>query len=94
MVGFLLRRLRADQTSPLSLPTVGQVGTSRLNTVGKVANGVKVIDTDGQDDPERPDEGEIVVTGPNVMMGFGTTKRPPRKSSLNPAPSEPATWAS
>ncbi len=46
-------------------------GLSRLNTVGKVANGVRVeIDTDAWDDPERPDEGEIIVYGPNVMKGY------------------------
>ena len=46
-------------------------GESRLNSVGKVLNGVKVtIDTSAWDDPDRPDEGEIVVTGPNVMQGY------------------------
>ena len=46
-------------------------GKSRLRTVGLVANGVKVtIDTDAWDDPDRADEGEIIVHGPNVMKGY------------------------
>ena len=46
-------------------------GKSRLNTVGMPANGVRVeIDKSAWDDPERPDEGEIVVYGPNVMQGY------------------------
>ncbi|MDP6870053.1 MAG: AMP-binding protein [Candidatus Poseidoniaceae archaeon] len=46
-------------------------GLSRLNTVGMPANGVRVeIDTSAWDDPDRPDEGEIVVYGPNVMQGY------------------------
>tara|TARA_B100000941_G_scaffold290876_1_gene275503 strand:- start:3246 stop:5162 length:1917 start_codon:yes stop_codon:yes gene_type:complete len=47
------------------------LGKSRLRTVGLVANGVKVtIDTDAWDDPDRADEGEIIVHGPNVMKGY------------------------
>ena len=46
-------------------------GKSRLNTVGMAANGVRVeIDKDAWDDPDRPDEGEVVVYGPNVMQGY------------------------
>ena len=46
-------------------------GESRLNTVGKPANGVRVeIDKSAWDDPDRPDEGEIVVYGPNIMQGY------------------------
>lgn len=47
------------------------VGKSKLNTIGPSINGVRVeIDTEAWDDPERPDEGEIIVHGPNVMMGY------------------------
>jgi long-chain acyl-CoA synthetase len=73
MVGFnCYEGYGLTETSPLvSANGWSGPGTSKLNTVGKVANGVKVtIDTDAWDDPERPDEGEIVVTGPNVMMGY------------------------
>ena len=46
-------------------------GMSRLNTVGMPANGVRVeIDKDAWDDPDRPDEGEVVVYGPNIMQGY------------------------
>lgn len=46
-------------------------GKSRLNTVGMPANGVTVtIDHSAWDDPDRPDEGEIVVSGPNIMQGY------------------------
>ncbi|MGB1588929.1 MAG: AMP-dependent synthetase/ligase [Candidatus Poseidoniaceae archaeon] len=46
-------------------------GKSRLNTVGMPANGVRVeIDKSAWDDPDRPDEGEIIVYGPNVMQGY------------------------
>ena len=60
------------ETSPLVAANgwAGQ-GKSRLNSVGLVANGVEVmIDTDAWDDPDRPDEGEIIVKGPNVMQGY------------------------
>ena len=44
---------------------------SRLNTVGMAANGVRVeIDKNAWDDPDRPDEGEVIVYGPNVMQGY------------------------
>lgn len=46
-------------------------GESKLNTVGRPINGVRiVIDKDAWDDPQRPDEGEIIVYGPNVMGGY------------------------
>lgn len=46
-------------------------GGSRLRTVGKAVNGVTVvIDKSAWDDPDRPDEGEVVVYGPNVMKGY------------------------
>ena len=35
------------------------------------ANGVRVeIDKSAWDDPDRPDEGEVVVYGPNIMQGY------------------------
>jgi long-chain acyl-CoA synthetase len=60
------------ETSPLvSANGWAGPGMSKLNTVGRVANGVNVIiDTDAWDDPARPEEGEIIVQGPNVMMGY------------------------
>jgi len=46
-------------------------GQSRLRTVGKPANGVTVtIDKSAWDDPDRPDEGEVIVHGPNIMQGY------------------------
>lgn len=60
------------ETSPLVSANgwMGE-GGSRLRTVGKPVNGVTVkIDKDAWDDPARPDEGEIVVYGPNVMKGY------------------------
>ena len=46
-------------------------GKSRLNTVGMPANGVRVeIDKDAWDDPDRTDEGEVIVYGPNIMQGY------------------------
>ena len=60
------------ETSPL-VSANGWMGSgqSRLRTVGKPANGVSVkIDKSVWDDPERPDEGEVIVYGPNVMKGY------------------------
>ena len=60
------------ETSPL-VSANGWMGKggSRLNTVGMPANGVRVeIDKSAWDDPDRPDEGEIVVYGPNIMQGY------------------------
>ena len=46
-------------------------GNSRLKTVGKAINGVTVrIDTTVWDDPDNPDDGEIIVYGPNIMQGY------------------------
>ena len=46
-------------------------GKSRLHTVGQPISGVKIkIDTSVWDDPESPDDGEIIVYGPNVMQGY------------------------
>ena len=73
MVGFnCYEGYGLTETSPLvSANGWSGPGMSKLNTVGRVANGVNVIiDTDAWDDPARPDEGEIIVQGPNVMMGY------------------------
>jgi long-chain acyl-CoA synthetase len=46
-------------------------GKSRLHTVGQPISGVKIkIDTSVWDDPDSPDDGEIIVYGPNVMQGY------------------------
>ena len=87
MVGFnCYEGYGLTETSPLvSANGWSGAGTSRLNTVGKVANGVKVtIDTDAWDDPERPDEGEIVVTGPNVMMGYWNNEEATNEVIIEP----------
>ena len=60
------------ETSPLVAANgwMGK-GLSRLNCVGMPANGVRVeIDKSAWDDPDRPDEGEVIVYGPNVMQGY------------------------
>ena len=60
------------ETSPLVAANgwMGK-GMSRLNTVGMPANGIRVeIDKSAWDDPDRPDEGEVIVYGPNVMQGY------------------------
>ena len=87
MVGFnCYEGYGLTETSPLVAANGWSgPGTSRLNTVGKVANGVKVtIDTDAWDDPERPDEGEIVVTGPNVMMGYWNNEEATKEVIIEP----------
>ena len=87
MVGFnCYEGYGLTETSPLvSANGWSGPGTSKLNTVGKVANGVKVtIDTDAWDDPERPDEGEIVVTGPNVMMGYWNNEEATKEVIIEP----------
>jgi len=74
------------ETSPLvSANGWSGPGTSKLNTVGRVANGVTVtIDTDAWDDPDRPDEGEIIVTGPNVMMGYWNNEEATKEVIIEP----------
>ncbi len=73
MVGFsCYEGYGLTETSPL-VSANGWMGPgqSKLNTVGKPVNGVRVvIDTDAWDDPARPDEGEIVIYGPNIMGGY------------------------
>ncbi|MEC7722315.1 MAG: AMP-binding protein [Candidatus Thermoplasmatota archaeon] len=60
-------------------------GESRLNSVGKVLNGIEVtIDTSAWDDPDRPDEGEIIVTGPNVMQGYWNKPEETAKVIMEP----------
>jgi long-chain acyl-CoA synthetase len=60
-------------------------GKSRLRCVGRVANGVKVtIDTDAWDDPDRPDEGEIIVHGPNVMKGYWNNEAATKEVIIEP----------
>lgn len=61
-----------SETSPLvSLNGWGDLRNARLGTVGRPVNGVRVeIDTSVWDDPDSPADGEIVVHGPNVMMGY------------------------
>jgi long-chain acyl-CoA synthetase len=74
------------ETSPLvSANGWSGPGTSRLRTVGRVANGVKVtIDTDAWDDPDRTDEGEIIVHGPNVMMGYWNNEEATKEVIIEP----------
>ena len=87
MVGFsCYEGYGLTETSPLvSANGWSGLGKSKLNTVGLVANGVKVtIDTDAWDDPERPDEGEIVVTGPNVMMGYWNNEEATKEVIIEP----------
>jgi long-chain acyl-CoA synthetase len=74
------------ETSPL-VSANGWMGPggSRLNTVGLVANGVKVtIDTNAWDDPDRPDEGEIIVHGPNVMNGYWNNEEATNEVIIEP----------
>jgi long-chain acyl-CoA synthetase len=73
MVGFsCYEGYGLTETSPL-VSANGWMGPggSKLRTVGKPVNGVTItIDTSAWDDPDRPDEGEVIVHGPNVMHGY------------------------
>jgi len=87
MVGFsCYEGYGLTETSPLvSANGWSGPGTSKLNTVGLVANGVTVtIDTDAWDDPDRPDEGEIIVTGPNVMKGYWNNEAATKEVIVEP----------
>ena len=87
MVGFnCYEGYGLTETSPLvSANGWSGPGTSKLNTVGRVANGVTVtIDTDAWDDPDRADEGEIVVTGPNVMIGYWNNEKATEEVIIEP----------
>ena len=87
MVGFnCYEGYGLTETSPLvSANGWSGPGTSKLNTVGLVANGVTVtIDTDAWDDPDRADEGEIIVTGPNVMMGYWNNEEATKEVIVEP----------
>jgi long-chain acyl-CoA synthetase len=54
------------ETSPIA--TANRPGAHRIGSVGKAIPGVRIaIDRSGTEDP---DQGEIVVHGPNVMQGY------------------------
>jgi long-chain acyl-CoA synthetase len=87
MVGFsCYEGYGLTETSPLVAANGwAGPGTSKLRCVGRVANGVKVtIDTDAWDDPERPEEGEIIVHGPNVMMGYWNNEEATNEVIIEP----------
>tara|TARA_B100001248_G_scaffold131317_1_gene98558 strand:+ start:908 stop:2818 length:1911 start_codon:yes stop_codon:yes gene_type:complete len=87
MVGFsCYEGYGLTETSPLVAANGWSgPGTSKLYCVGRVANGVKVtIDTDAWDDPDRPDEGEIIVTGPNVMLGYWNNEEATKEVIIEP----------
>ena len=87
MVGFsCYEGYGLTETSPLvSANGWSGPGTSKLRCVGRVANGVKVtIDTDAWDDPDRPDEGEIIVHGPNVMKGYWNNEKATKEVIVEP----------
>ena len=87
MVGFsCYEGYGLTETSPLVAANGWSgPGKSRLRTVGRVANGVKVtIDTDAWDDPDRPDEGEIIVHGPNVMKGYWNNEAATKEVIMEP----------
>ena len=87
MVGFsCYEGYGLTETSPLvSANGWSGPGTSKLRCVGRVANGVKVtIDTDAWDDPDRPDEGEIIVHGPNVMKGYWNNEEATKEVIMEP----------
>jgi long-chain acyl-CoA synthetase len=87
MVGFsCYEGYGLTETSPLVAANGwAGPGTSKLRCVGLVANGVKVtIDTDAWDDPARPEEGEIIVHGPNVMMGYWNNEKATNEVIIEP----------
>ena len=87
MVGFsCYEGYGLTETSPLVAANGWSgPGKSRLRSVGLVANGVKVtIDTDAWDDPDRPDEGEIIVHGPNVMKGYWNNEEATKEVIIEP----------
>tara|TARA_B100001559_G_scaffold88769_1_gene74167 strand:- start:498 stop:2411 length:1914 start_codon:yes stop_codon:yes gene_type:complete len=87
MVGFsCYEGYGLTETSPLvSANGWSGPGTSKLRCVGRVANGVKVtIDTNAWDDPDRPDEGEIIVHGPNVMKGYWNNEKATKEVIIEP----------
>jgi long-chain acyl-CoA synthetase len=87
MVGFsCYEGYGLTETSPLVAANGWSgPGTSKLRCVGRVANGVEVtIDTDAWDDPDRPDEGEIIVTGPNVMLGYWNNEEATKEVIVKP----------
>ena len=87
MVGFsCYEGYGLTETSPLvSANGWSGPGTSKLRCVGRVANGVKVtIDTNAWDDPDRPDEGEIIVHGPNVMKGYWNNEAATKEVIIEP----------
>jgi len=87
MVGFsCYEGYGLTETSPLvSANGWSGPGTSKLRCVGRVANGVKVtIDTNAWDDPDRPDEGEIIVHGPNVMKGYWNNEKATKEVIMEP----------
>ena len=87
MVGFsCYEGYGLTETSPLVAANGWSgPGKSRLRCVGLVANGVKVtIDTDAWDDPDRPDEGEIIVHGPNVMKGYWNNEEATKEVIIEP----------
>ena len=87
MVGFsCYEGYGLTETSPLVAANGWSgPGTSKLRCVGRVANGVKVtIDTNAWDDPDRPDEGEIIVHGPNVMKGYWNNEAATKEVIIEP----------
>ena len=61
-----------SETSPIvALNAWDELENTRTGSVGRPVPGVRVeIDTSVWDDPEAPNEGEIVIHGPNIMQGY------------------------
>lgn len=57
------------ETSPAITISRYEKGESRLGTVGQAIEGV-TLKIDTSDGTYKPEEGEILITGPNVMMGY------------------------